>query len=415
MFGRIRHVKFHVQSFPRNAGFLRPFRSSATTVTPKIAHCEVLAKQQAVQIEWEEGGHSTFHQRWLRDHCLCPSCKHPDTKQRLLDTASIPSNLQVTHLVSDKDHIKIQWNEPVGDNPCMESEFKASWLREHAYSHRSYSQTHHQHALYQKKLWGHELKIPEMEYDEFMTDSAKMKTALAQLNTYGLLLIQHSPLEMEATEKFARKIGFVLETIYGRMWTTNPTSEEQSYNDTASTNYKLMHHTDGTYMRDPPGLQIFTCTQQAHSGGDSMYVDAFKVAEILRSEAPKAFKFFSQVPLPYESFDEDSYLQTYEPLLRLDHMGEIIQFRHNDYDRAPLTHLSYEEVGLFYEYQKQLLEIIRRPELQLNAILQKGQTIVVDNQRVMHGRNGFQGARSLIGCYIGRTEYDSRLRMLGIF
>ncbi|TDH73255.1 hypothetical protein CCR75_000509 [Bremia lactucae] len=104
-----------------------------------------------------------------------------------------------------------------------------------------------------------------------------------------------------------------------------------------------------------------------------------------------------------------------EPLIGLDYAGNITQFRHNDYDRAPLTHLNCDQVFKFYEAHRNLLEIIRRPEMEFCTKLKVGQMMVIDNQRVMHGRNAFHGKdRALVGCYIGRTEYESRLRVLGI-
>ncbi|KAJ1624457.1 hypothetical protein T492DRAFT_1046735 [Pavlovales sp. CCMP2436] len=40
---------------------------------------------------------------------------------------------------------------------------------------------------------------------------------------------------------------------------------------------------------------------------------------------------------------------------------------------------------------------------------------VVDNQRVLHGRTAFQGGvREMVGCYVGRDEYESRLRAFGL-
>jgi gamma-butyrobetaine dioxygenase len=41
---------------------------------------------------------------------------------------------------------------------------------------------------------------------------------------------------------------------------------------------------------------------------------------------------------------------------------------------------------------------------------------VFDNRRVMHGRDAFDsssGMRHLRGCYVDRTEFQSRLRVLG--
>lgn len=41
--------------------------------------------------------------------------------------------------------------------------------------------------------------------------------------------------------------------------------------------------------------------------------------------------------------------------------------------------------------------------------------VVFDNRRVLYGRNKFEGStgrRHLHGCYVDRTEFQSRLRVL---
>jgi trimethyllysine dioxygenase len=49
---------------------------------------------------------------WLRDNCQCSSCMHPSTKQRLLDTFSIPENLSIEkHVISKEQDLKIRWSD----------------------------------------------------------------------------------------------------------------------------------------------------------------------------------------------------------------------------------------------------------------------------------------------------------------
>ena len=46
-------------------------------------------RSDRLAIRWSSGIESKFHHVWLRDHCRCPECYHPKTKQRLLDTFSV--------------------------------------------------------------------------------------------------------------------------------------------------------------------------------------------------------------------------------------------------------------------------------------------------------------------------------------
>ncbi|KAL3664044.1 hypothetical protein V7S43_010930 [Phytophthora oleae] len=428
----IRPLRSLLQANVAVSGALRPWgaRMFASAFPDKhlegerVTKVTELAGEQAVRVTFEDGASAKFHKLWLRDHCQCELCTHPDTRQRQLDTASIPMDTPFHRVeVTNAGAVAIDWNAPVRGTPCTASQFDAQWLRDHAYALEGgntedeatvpYRKSYRQPRLTTKELWaGNDFKLPTHDYSKCVDN---IEPLMRDLYTYGLVRVSGTPNTMEATEKFSKKIGFVLRTIYGTMWTTNPTNEADGYNDTASTNLELLHHTDGTYIRDPPGLQIFNCAAQAGEGGESRYVDSFHVVETLRRESPEAFRVLSTTPLPYFTVDNDAHYTTMEPLIRVDYAGNVVQFRHNDYDRAPLTHLSFEEVGEFYQAHRKLLEVMRRPEMEFCKKLLVGEMMVVDNHRVMHGRHAFQGGdRAMIGCYIGQTEYESRLRVLGI-
>uniref|UniRef100_M4BSJ9 trimethyllysine dioxygenase n=1 Tax=Hyaloperonospora arabidopsidis (strain Emoy2) TaxID=559515 RepID=M4BSJ9_HYAAE len=384
-----------------------------------------LVSEQAVRVTFEDGATAKFHKLWLRDHCCCEHCRHPETRQRQVDTASIPMNLQFhrCEVTNAGGALVIDWDASVRGSNCTASKFNAEWLRTHAYALEGgnakdsatvpYPKSYRQPRLTTKKLWaGDDFRLPTHAYRACVEN---IEPVMRDLYAYGLVRVADTPSSMEDTEKLATKIGFVLRTIYGTMWTTRPTEEAETYNDTASSDQELLHHTDGTYMREPPGLQIFNCVAQAGTGGESRYMDSFHVAETLRAEDPNAFRVLSTTMLPYFTVDTDAHLATMEPLIRVDWAGNIVQFRHNDYDRAPLTHLSFAEVGEFYKAHRTLLEIMRRSRMEFCTKLQVGDMMIVDNQRVTHGRYAFNGGdRALIGCYIGQTEYESRLRVLGI-
>ncbi|KAF0683414.1 Aste57867_24538 [Aphanomyces stellatus] len=374
----------------------------------------------ALQVTWTDGFTAKFHRAWLRDNCSCPACKHPTTLQRQVLTAAIPVHpTGPAQLHDDNQSMSVQWDAPVEGTDCVHSIYSAAWLRDHAYSdpsvHGSYNKHYRQQHLPALSLWGKELDFPTTTFASVMDEQGSgFRDAMHQLKQFGVLLIRGTPSSMDETERFARRIGFVLETIYGGMWTTRPTNPDQSYNDTASTNLALGPHTDCTYLYEPPGLQIFNCVLQANTDGEgsSRFVDGFHVVEWLRAHAPETYLFFVETPLHQYCIDDDVSLHTMKPLIQLDARGNVEAVRFNDYDRAPLTHLSFDQVGAFYKHHKVLWQAIHEGEVVYKMSV--GDMIVVDNQRVFHGRHAFQGERALIGCYIGRSEYDSRLRMLDL-
>ena len=89
------------------ASMLRSRRalSSLAKVTP-------LEAQEAIELTWTDGFSAKFHKIWLRDHCTCPQCQHPSTKQRQIHSATIPLSSPATMAVAP-DALTIQWKDTI--------------------------------------------------------------------------------------------------------------------------------------------------------------------------------------------------------------------------------------------------------------------------------------------------------------
>lgn len=59
-----------------------------------------------------------------------------------------------------------------------------------------------------------------------------------------------------------------------------------------------------------------------------------------------------------------------------------------------------------------LVHTIRRKELHFMKHLEPGTAIVFNNHRVMHARTGFKGKRTLLGAFINREDWRSRVMSL---
>src|SRR5258708_39158224 len=55
---------------------------------------QLIAHGDALELRWrDERPGQRLTLLWLRDHCPCPDCQHPETRQRLHDTRAIPAGL----------------------------------------------------------------------------------------------------------------------------------------------------------------------------------------------------------------------------------------------------------------------------------------------------------------------------------
>jgi trimethyllysine dioxygenase len=167
------------------------------------------------------------------------------------------------------------------------------------------------------------------------------------------------PATPEDTEQLIRRIAFIRETHYGGFWDF---TSDLSHGDTAYTNLSLGAHTDTTYFTDPAGLQLFHLLSHtpaakdgtAASGGESLLVDGFFAAKILREVHPKAYEVLSSVCFSTHSAGDDSTLV--KPLKKggypiLEHdksTGRLVQVRYNNDDRSVLT-IAEDQVLPFYD------------------------------------------------------------------
>lgn len=229
-----------------------------------------------------------------------------------------------------------------------------------------------------------------------------------------------------------------LRTLYGTVWSTTSSSQSEgaSIADSAYGHESLPLHTDMTYLRDPPGLQIFTMAHPALEGGESIFADGLYTAKVLRNEDFKSFQLLSERKRKYSSIDRYTgwCLEATGPVIQTNDNGDIVQLRHNDLDRMPDISLADEVVDRIRQAHSAWNTILARDETRLVMSLRPGDTVVVANQvrnefktfnvcllcilqRCFHGRYRFSADagsnRVVMGCYVCQDELNSRFRMLG--
>ena len=219
-------------------------------------------------------------------------------------------------------------------------------------------------------------------------------------------------------------------TLFGGVWSTNTSqmTEGTSTADSAYGNDALPLHTDMTYYRDPPGLQIFTMVSPADQGGESIFADGLAVGERMRTEYPKEFEILCRTSRRYRSIDDKTgwHLEACGPIFQTsglnaqNNFGPILSIRHNDLDRLPPDLPPFEKnYDRFYkdliDSHKVLDELFSSDEFRLVIGLQAGETVVVSNQRCLHGRQSFlatSSPRIVMGSYVSQDDLDSRMRWM---
>ncbi|KAI9193713.1 Trimethyllysine dioxygenase [Polychytrium aggregatum] len=392
------------------AAIVRAFGTSAHLEAPQ-RHSAVVSSdtKSQVTVAYPDGKSTSFHGIWLRDHCRCPQCFHPITKQRLSDTGEFPLDIkpQSIEIVGDKD-LRIVW-----PSTQHESVFSLEWLRQHSYWPNIGTA---RPAIREKILWNAETAntFPRVSYESIMAGDQGLAEWLRNIDVYGIGFVEGVPPNAEDTETLAKRIGIIRETHYGGFWDF---TSDLSHGDTAYTTIGLPAHTDTTYFTDPIGLQTFHLLAHEGTGGESIYVDSFYAAKLLKEQHPEHYETLSTVPVRTHCAGDEDELHfstpSHRPIFGLDPItDELIQVRFNEPDRSILNHIPGDKVYKFYEALAVWRSILTHPESEFKIALRPGTVVAVDNWRVLHGRTAFTGYRRLVGCYHGWDELQSRIRVV---
>ncbi|KAI0297255.1 Trimethyllysine dioxygenase [Multifurca ochricompacta] len=369
-----------------------------------------LRNEREVFIQWDGTIRSKFHHIWLRDHCRCPQCFHPVTKQRLINTFDVGLSSPICDLEpvstrSTSDGLEVLW--PASSEPHV-SIYPWPWLR------RNSSCPSKDQEYSEKVLWGSRIAQdpPSVAYDEVMSDDEYgVYKWLSKIDKFGFCFVSGIPANPEATEKLANRIGFIRETHYGKFWDF---TADLARGDTSYTNIALSAHTDNTYFTDPCGIQLFHLLEHIDgTGGATLLVDGFYVASILRDLYPDAYRLLSTVPIAAHAAGESEILyRATHPPLEHDSTGSLRTVRWNSDDRSVLRDVPYSDIPHLYEAMRTWNKLITSQDSEYWVQLSPGTAVAIDNHRVLHGRSAFTGKRRMCGAYIGGDEFRSRLSVL---
>lgn len=336
---------------------------------------------------------------WLRDHCACAQCRHPEAQQRLLDTFALPADITArsVSLADGGRALAVTWAD---DHRSLYDavELAAAVAVEPRAEIASWDDARMQREL------------PQIAFADFMADDAVLTTYLEKLERYGFCFLEGAPATPEATRGVANRIAYIRETIFGGYWDFTANLEHK---DTAYTTLAIGPHTDSTYNFDAPGYQMFHCLGFDGVGGESVFVDGFRIAEIMRRDMPELFRILTEVEVPGQYLDHDKgiHLLARRPLFRLDSRGRLAQVSYNNLDRGPFA-LEPARMRAFYEAYGCFTRLANDRALQYRRQLLPGAIVLFDNWRVLHARDAYSGYRRLAGAYLNKEDVESRLRVL---
>ncbi len=369
---------------------------------------------EARTVSWDDGrleltiGERTlcFPAVWLRDNCPCPTCRDPDSGQKLKDITEIPNGLAVAAAEDTGESVVVTYAPD-----RHRSTFSRSWLADHALDSDCDGDTVGR-TEDDKDLWlpADLDELPQGSWPRYLAEPAERARVLDAVLRWGFVLLRDVPAEAGKVLEVAASFGFVRETNYGRLFDVRV---EPRPGNLAFTSRRILPHTDNPYRDPVPTVQLLHCLRAADDGGQTSLTDGFAAARELRATDRETFQIMAGTPVPFGYTDQSTELRASQPLIQLSPRGRVRGIWFNNRSARPLR-LPYAEMTAFYAAYRRWAELLARPEHQLNLRLTPGDCLIVDNTRILHGRTAFggTGGRHLQGCYADLDGLASTVAVL---
>ena len=352
-----------------------------------------------------------FHYVWLRDHCLCPACHYPESFQKLYDVSQYGPPATPLAVEQIAGELRIVWDE----EPPHQSVFPIDWLHRYAYDPSPASEDRHERILWDRATLDNlSVTWPDARANDF-------DGWADQLLRLGFTVLTN--LSLEDWHALLDSIGPRHRTEYG----DNPARVKATPGSTdlslSAAGYALPPHTDGSYRQGENLLQYLYACENTTTGGESIVVDGFRVAQEVRQRHPEAFRLLTETPVQFRQFDAQIgyYLRHPTPIIRLDCAGdyESITFSHKNSS----WDLPFDLMEPFYQAYCTFARYLHDPAYQYRIRLDSGDCLLTQNARVLHGRTAYQpdsGYRELEAGYTswiyvrGRRDFPYfRAKFLG--
>jgi len=208
------------------------------------------------------------------------------------------------------------------------------------------------------------------------------KDWLNVLDKNGVVLLSNIKPKFAYMSKISKMVQKdIYNSIYGDIWDTTGCIGKPTNDLAYSSNY-LPPHTDLNYLPITPKYQILCCEKQSILGGETILVDGFTIKAFLK-------KYY---PIDYSTLTKDTVLFKCSSNIHYckKHIISENIVHHNSIDMVSIKNNAYEL------WNKLTLD----PLFSINYLLSPNETLIIDNHRVLHGRQSFNGFRNIIGCYL---------------
>jgi gamma-butyrobetaine dioxygenase len=350
-----------------------------------------------------EGLEATFEDRsvvfnldWLRDNCPCDSCRILQTDERRWQPWLDAQRATVASLALTDNGLHITWSTG------HESTFTdVAWKRIALASRRG---------GYTMNLWTAHYEVNRFDHDQVIADMVTRRQFLEAFRRDGVVIVTGSPTAPGSCINFLGAVGITLrDSSLGLIFDVK--LDPAGYN-VAFTAEALPPHNDNAQSTNPPSGQVLAMLVNDATGGHNIIVDGFSVVSQL---PPAAVEVLSRVAVGFRQYSSQAEGFTRQPLIERDREGRCTHLRFSNQLMQPLP-FDDPDLAAWYDAYRLLGAAISDPANHVTFRLDAGDTLIVNNHRVLHAREAFvpDGPRHLQDIYFDADDVIGLLaRMTG--
>ena len=353
-----------------------------------------------LHVSWSDGESSDFHALLLRENSPDPETIHPKAREMCISPVEIDAKLGIAVAdIADSGAVTVTFTDG------KTSVFHPGWLRGVSWISKDITPD--------PVLWrgDEQPEPPSFDGPAALENPNVMLQWLEALRDYGVARLRGLPQQDGLLEELVTRIGPIRESNFGRQYTLEIKDDPDSQ---AFTSDMLLQHIDLPTRETPFGLQFLYTRDNTTTGGEGIYVDAYRVAEDMRIEEPEHFRSLVSDVWEYSNRARTSDYRGHGPVVETDDEGRITGIRYNTFLRAPLK-APVDVQRRAYRAYRAFCARAQDPRYMMKFRYEPGDLLAFDNRRALHGRAGYEakgGTRFIEGIYSDRDELHSRIRTL---
>ena len=428
---------------------------------PRVKQGQIVNDGEAVDITFNDGSAFRFHSFWLRDACrddnhLLPSMERNVGASPVVAGIDASVKAQSIEMLSGGRHVKVEWP---GSDVVSVSSFSALVLRAYAprvamaLDRECGTWVQPSESMGPTNAWldpfdssieppramdpssllflsNRQQDVDRVPFAPYSWVEDNMEEFLQLITDPGCMIIDGMPEDVACDGSvFSAFAGKYLGGLQKHPlrdtahWTISTEQSVQISNSSFSddkeqlaasnsynTKLQLANHTDQSLYGTPGLFLLFHC---AMGEGNNSLVDGFAAAFALRERRPA-----SRGPLPVRrqrgrrlSYYKNGIMSfnVSKPVIQTDANGDPIRIQYHEMYARRSRCLTTTRGSAT---RRARVQLTHSDEFQLHFKLQKGQMIIMNNWRMMHGRAGLEGKQRIIlggtvrsGALLDRTAH----------